>query len=160
MIPGEPPQTQTGGEFSSAAEQAGHRQVGGVASRIALMVICAMSGSIEYHPTAEDSAMVSVETSVAGSGAVGEGRSEATGALPEDPDQALTTALDDLNTALEGIPGRSPEEILHGLSVPGQGCMIAWTNHLPSLLYGKEPIGPNSLAYTVEGCAKAVSRLH
>jgi hypothetical protein len=80
--------------------------------------------------------------------------------LPVDPDAALITALDHLNAALEGFPARSPEQILRQVSGNGQNCMLVWTNDVPSLVYGREPLGPNSLAYTLEDCAEAVSRMH
>lgn len=80
--------------------------------------------------------------------------------LPADPDAALTTALDHLNTALEEMPGRSPEQILRTVSSRKQDCMLAWTSNLPSLIFGGEPLRPNSLAYTLENCAESVSRMH
>lgn len=74
-------------------------------------------------------------------------------------DEALTTALDDLDTALEAQPGRSPEELLRQVSTPDHDCMLAWHDHVPSLVFGKEPIGSNSLASTIQACANAVHRL-
>lgn len=74
-------------------------------------------------------------------------------------DEALTTALDDLDTALEAQPGRSPEELLRQVSTPDHDCMLAWHDHVPSLVFGKEPIGSNSLASTIQACANAVHHL-
>jgi hypothetical protein len=79
--------------------------------------------------------------------------------LPVDPAAALTMAIDHLSTALEGVPGRSSDEILRQLSKTRPGCRMVWTDDVPSLVFGGDP-RPNSLAYTLEDCAEAVSRLH
>ncbi len=79
--------------------------------------------------------------------------------LPPDGDSAMAAALEHLNAALEQIPGQSPEQILKLVSKPDRDCMLAWTNDLPSVVFGKEPILPNSLANTLEACADAVTQL-
>ena len=80
--------------------------------------------------------------------------------LPADPEAALTTALDHLNAELEALPaGLSPGQILRQVSADVHGCMLTWTNDIPSVVYGREPLGPNSLAYILEDCAEAVSRM-
>jgi hypothetical protein len=80
--------------------------------------------------------------------------------LPADPEAALTTALEHLNTALGALPaGSSPEQILRQVSADVQGCLLTWTNDIPSVVYGRELLSPNSLAYTLEDCAEAVSRM-
>ncbi len=123
-----------------------------IAGRIVLALVCALTGPVVRQAN---------EKEVRGSAVIAEPtapvvqRTE----LPADPDAALTTALDHLNSALEAFPERSPEQILHQVSTPREDCMLAWTNNLPSVIYGREPIGPNSLAYTLEDCAKAVSRM-
>jgi hypothetical protein len=78
--------------------------------------------------------------------------------LPKEPEAALTTALDDLDSAIERRT-ESPEELLKTVSRPGENCALAWTSRLPSLVFGKKPIGPNSLAAELEGCAQAIARL-
>jgi hypothetical protein len=80
--------------------------------------------------------------------------------LPSDPPAALTTALDRLNGALETVPGHSPEDVLRKISRKGQGCLMIWTSNVPSLVFGHEPRRSNSLAWALEDCAEAVSRLH
>lgn len=79
--------------------------------------------------------------------------------LPTDPHAALTTALDRLNRALETVPGRAPEQVLRTLAANGESCALVWTNDLPSVLFGKKPLPPNSLATTLEECAEAVAGL-
>lgn len=79
--------------------------------------------------------------------------------LPDDAGEALTAALDDLDSAIEDFPQRSPEQILRAVSRPGHDCMLAWDTRYPSLIFGRMPIGPNSLAAMLEGCAQAVKQL-
>ncbi len=79
--------------------------------------------------------------------------------LPADPGAALTTALDDLDHALFDFPGKTPEQLLKSVSRPGEDCVLAWSGHFPSLVFGKQPIRYNSLSATLEGCARAVERL-
>jgi hypothetical protein len=79
--------------------------------------------------------------------------------LPRDPHAALTTALDRLNDSLTAVPGQSPEYALRKVSLPGGGCMVVWTGDVPAVLFGQEPLHPNSLAQTLAKCAEAVARL-
>jgi hypothetical protein len=80
--------------------------------------------------------------------------------LPAEPDAALTMALAHLDTALNGVYGRSPEEVLRKVSTRGRDCTMVWADHSPSLVFGADPIRPNSLAQILEACAEAVSREH
>lgn len=80
--------------------------------------------------------------------------------MPRDPDDALTVALDRLDSALSAAPGSNPQAALRKASTAHKGCMIIWTNGLPSLLFGQEPVRPNSLARILEDCAEAVSSTH
>ena len=52
-----------------------------------------------------------------------------------------------------------PEELLRRVSTPDHDCMLAWHDHVPSLVFGKEPIEANSLASTIHACANAVRSL-
>jgi hypothetical protein len=133
------------------------RIVAGVIGMIAVSLLCVLLWPIIRKATensTRDSPAYNPSTVVVAS------PSRRRGELPVDPDAALTTALDRLSTALEGVPGRSSEEILRQLSTHRQGCRMVWTGDVPSLVFGGEPLRPNSLAYTLEDCAEAVSRLH
>jgi hypothetical protein len=77
--------------------------------------------------------------------------------FPGDPGRAFSTALDDLDNAVVQRP-ESPEEILRTVSRTGEDCSLAWIDRFPSLVFGKKT-GPNSIALTLEGCARAISRL-
>jgi hypothetical protein len=79
--------------------------------------------------------------------------------LPADAGVALTMALDHLDAALVRASGKSPQELLHKISLPGQNCPMVWANDSPSLVFGGAPIRPNSLAHILEDCAEAVSRV-
>lgn len=72
---------------------------------------------------------------------------------------ALTSALDDLDDAVESFPQQSPEQLLRRVSQPGQDCMLLWNKNYPSILFGRMPISENSLATSLEGCARAIRQL-
>lgn len=147
--------SQAGDEIDGQLRRSAWRDVG-IWARVALALVCLAPGRVAQdanHPAAGRVAEVS------GAFSGGAKRPESVAQLPADAERAMTTALDDLNSALEGIPGRSPEQLLREVSGRGGDCRMVWTNNLPSLVFGEKPIGPNSLASTMEGCAKAVSRL-
>ncbi len=80
--------------------------------------------------------------------------------LPAEPGAALSGALDDLDSAIEGAPQGSTEEILRKASARGQDCRMVFVDNSPSVVFGKYPNRANSLAVTLEACAQAVSRIH
>lgn len=134
-----------------------------VAGGVALAIVCAVTGPVARenrasgpHAAMEMQRRPELPRVPAAASSPALPRTE----LPNDPNAALTTALNDLNTALEGFPRGSPEQILRKVSKRRQDCLLVWTNNLPSLVFGTEPLGPNSLAYTLEDCAEAVSRMH
>ena len=81
------------------------------------------------------------------------------GELPDDPYAALNTGIDQLNTAVASVGDRSPEESLRLASRPGHSCRLVWTDRLPSVVFGMEPIRQNSLAHTLADCAREVSKV-
>jgi hypothetical protein len=80
--------------------------------------------------------------------------------LPASPHAELMTALDRLNEAVASVPDQSPEQTLHRVSAPGHGCRLIWNGRTPSILFGRSPILPDSIATTLADCADAVYRLH
>jgi len=80
--------------------------------------------------------------------------------LPLDAAAELSHALDNLDYALATVPGITAEAALRKVSTPGKGCMVVWVDDQPSLVFGGEPVRPNTLAKTLSGCADAVTRLH
>jgi hypothetical protein len=80
--------------------------------------------------------------------------------LPEDPRAALTAGMDRLNAAVAAKHAMSQEELLTVASRSGHGCALAFANHLPSVVFGAEPVQHNSLARTLSDCAEAVSKEH
>jgi hypothetical protein len=78
--------------------------------------------------------------------------------LPADPRAALTAGMDRLNAAVAAKHAPSQEDLLTTASRSGHGCALAFTNHLPSVVFGGGPVRENSLARTLSSCAEAVSK--
>lgn len=79
--------------------------------------------------------------------------------LPRDPPAAFTSALDRLDSALDSVGDENPRDALWKVSRPGKECLMIWNQNSPAVLFGRKPIGANSLAGTLSDCADAVSRL-
>lgn len=137
--------------------------ISAVAAQILLALICVTTESAFNERSDESDANISLQTQP----------QPRTGPQPQvlsapsaqnvvglTAEEALTTALDDLNSALETQPDRSPEELLEQVSTSDHKCMLAWHDHVPSLVFGKEPVETDSLANTLHACADAVRRLH
>lgn len=135
------------------------RSLAVAAGAAALIFLCAslffLSDS-SATPQTTETARVPLATQTA-SGSAPEPALKRSNALPRDPHAALTAAMDRLDAALSGVPG-NPVETLWKVSHAGKGCMLLWSNNAPSVLFGREPLRPNSLAYTLSDCAEAVSR--
>jgi hypothetical protein len=79
--------------------------------------------------------------------------------LPLDAAAELANALNSLDYALATVPGTTAEAALRKVSAPGKGCMIIWVDDHPSVVFGRAPLRPNSIANTLSDCVDAVSRL-
>jgi len=140
-----------------APKQRTRRKLRSFAAQFLLVVTCVIAGMVVQQ--AFDTALVLPPTSPAVIPPPPETKSEESRALPDDPGTALTTAIDDLDHALFDFPGKTPEQLLKSVSRPGQDCTLVWSGHYPSLVFGRQPISPNSLTGILEGCARAVKHL-
>ncbi len=155
------------GQESESARMPPHRwHVTVAAAQIALALISVMTEPAVHERGDESDAMIPLQAEPepqAGTPQVLSAPSTQTAVAKDRPatdaDAAMNTALDDLDAALETRSDRSPEELLREASAPDHDCMLAWHDHLPSLIFGQEPIGANSLADALHACANAVRRL-
>jgi hypothetical protein len=78
----------------------------------------------------------------------------------ERPRSAVLKSLEDLDDALAEFPPDASQAILRRASITERGCMLVWVGGLPSVVFGSQPIRPDSIATTLEKCAQAVGSLH
>jgi hypothetical protein len=76
-----------------------------------------------------------------------------------EPPAAFSNSLNRLDTALAKFPGRAPEEILREASKQGHGCMLAWNEGRPSVVFGGGSSKAGSLSETIDRCAEDISHL-
>lgn len=145
------------GVREAAPASGGRRNIRATAARCLLVLFPILTGVTRQKGL--DHAIVAPPRPAAVSGGPAVTAAEPVSGLPNDPGAALTTALDDLDSAVQGVPQHSPEEILRMVSRPGRDCRLIWKGHFPSIVFGTTPIRPNSLAENLEGCAQAVKQM-
>lgn len=171
-VSGKSPEVETwreGGRGDASGPGADPRQkpqhswrISAVAAQILLALICVTTESSFNERSEESNANISLQAQPqpqAGPEPQILSVSPGQNAAAPNTDEALMTALDDLGDALEAHPERSPEELLRQVSTQSHDCRLAWHDHVPSLVFGKEPIEGDSLANTIHACADAVRRL-
>ena len=122
-----------------------------IAAECLLVLICIMTGIVTPNRVGE--AIVAPSHPAAAPPATREIK------LPDDAGAAFRTAIDDLDGAVADIPEQSPEQILRTVSGPGHDCLLLWNGDYPSVIFGRAPVRPNSLAANLEGCAQAIKQL-
>ena len=152
----EAPAWAEAGLRAAAAEAGGRRRIGQTAAWLLFVLVCIPTGVTRKKL---DRAIVAPPHPAAVPRDRVAGLPEIVPGLPDDAGGALTAALDDLDSAVEGFPQQSPEQILRMVSGPGRDCRLLWKGHYPSIVFGMAPIRPNSLAANLEGCARAVKQL-
>jgi hypothetical protein len=154
----EPPTWVNAEVCEATHEPARRRSLRKIGAECLIVLICVLTGILARsrlgHPV-----MSPTHDSAARPGGPRTSPVEPLRGLPDDAGEAFTTALNDLDDAMEEFPQQSPERLLEKASVPGHDCLLLWHGDYASVVFGKMPSPPNSLAAGLEGCARAVKQL-
>ena len=142
----------------AAAEPATLSNLRKIGAECLLMAICFLTGSVTQNRHARAVPLPHRAATPVARPEISRG--ETARGLPDDAGAAFTNAIEDLDSAVGDFPQQSPQEILKTVSSSGRDCRLLWNGDYPSVLFGRTPIGTNSLAANLEGCAQAVRHLH